>query len=137
MNTVRPNTRAAVLARDGHRCVYCGKHNSRSRKLTMDHVVPRSAGGGGTVDNLVACCRACNSLRGDGLPLETREGYDRDLLEVYVRQLREQLQRLHRQAGQPGIAGRLRRANLLREAARRFAREHNVDLELPGPTPLL
>ncbi len=55
-----PATRRGVLHRDGHRCAYCGR-----RATTVDHVHPRSRGGGNTWENLVACCLACNSLKGD------------------------------------------------------------------------
>jgi len=57
-------TRRAVFARDRHRCQYCGS----DRHLTLDHVVPRSKGGGDTWDNVVTSCAACNRKKGDRLP---------------------------------------------------------------------
>ena len=60
---LRP-TRANIMLRDEDTCQYCGKH---SRDLTLDHVVPRSRGGEGTWENLVACCRACNGRKGNRL----------------------------------------------------------------------
>ena len=48
-----------ILARDGHRCVYCGA----SDDLLVDHVIPRSRGGGNTAANLAAACRSCNSSK--------------------------------------------------------------------------
>src|SRR3954454_18262879 len=53
-----PMTRACVLRRDGRRCAYCGR-----RADTIDHVVPRSGGGGHTWENCVAPCRVCNSKK--------------------------------------------------------------------------
>ena len=53
-------SRRGVLRRDNHRCAYCTRPAS-----TVDHVVPRSRGGGNTWENLVACCRDCNNRRGD------------------------------------------------------------------------
>lgn len=53
-------TRRAVFARDGGRCVYCGKAAS-----TIDHVVPRSRGGGHTWENVVAACGRCNHVKAD------------------------------------------------------------------------
>jgi 5-methylcytosine-specific restriction endonuclease McrA len=50
-------SRHSVLARDNYTCQYCGV---RARELTIDHVVPKWAGGPHTWDNLVACCRRCN-----------------------------------------------------------------------------
>lgn len=57
-----PMTRAGVLRRDGRRCAYCGR-----RADTIDHVVPRSRGGGHTWENCVAACRTCNSKKADRL----------------------------------------------------------------------
>ena len=60
----RKITRRAVFARDNWTCQYCG---SRARP-TVDHVVPRSKGGGSTWDNIVASCAPCNRRKGDALP---------------------------------------------------------------------
>jgi len=43
-------------------CVYCGKTYELS-KLTIDHVHPRSMGGG-DLRNLVAACQSCNQRKG-------------------------------------------------------------------------
>ena len=64
--TSRRITRRALFARDGHACQYCG---SRTR-LTLDHVVPRSRGGGSTWDNVVTACSPCNLRKRDRLPHE-------------------------------------------------------------------
>src|SRR5262249_59070 len=50
-----PLTRAALMRRDNYLCGYCGH-----RAETVDHVVPRSRGGGHTWENCVASCRTCN-----------------------------------------------------------------------------
>jgi 5-methylcytosine-specific restriction endonuclease McrA len=60
----RKITRRAVFARDGWTCQYCG---SRAQ-LTVDHVIPRSKGGGSTWENIVAACAPCNRRKGDALP---------------------------------------------------------------------
>src|SRR4051794_730131 len=60
----RKTPRRAVFARDSWTCQYCG---SRSN-LTVDHVIPRSKGGGADWDNIVACCAPCNRRKGDHLP---------------------------------------------------------------------
>ncbi len=60
----RKITRRAVFARDNWTCQYCG---SRSN-LTVDHVIPRSKGGGSNWDNIVASCAPCNRRKGDSLP---------------------------------------------------------------------
>jgi 5-methylcytosine-specific restriction endonuclease McrA len=60
----RKITRRAVFARDDWTCQYCGSRN----QLTVDHVIPRSKGGGSTWDNIVAACAPCNRRKGDALP---------------------------------------------------------------------
>ncbi len=62
----RKITRRAVFARDGFRCQYCGT----SGRLTVDHVVPRSKGGGSSWDNIVTSCAPCNLRKADRLPHE-------------------------------------------------------------------
>jgi hypothetical protein len=59
--------RIAVLARDGYRCVYCGRRPP-DVQLEADHVVPRAQGGTGTDTNLVSACQDCNGGKSD-LPL--------------------------------------------------------------------
>jgi 5-methylcytosine-specific restriction endonuclease McrA len=60
----RKITRRAVFARDGWQCQYCGARTS----LTVDHVIPRSKGGGSDWENIVASCAPCNRRKGDRLP---------------------------------------------------------------------
>ena len=55
-------SRRGVFARDGYTCQYCG---TAARDLTIDHVVPKRLGGGATWENLVCCCRRCNTKKGD------------------------------------------------------------------------
>ncbi len=57
-------TRRAVFARDDWTCQYCGARSN----LTVDHVIPRSKGGGSTWENIVASCAPCNRRKGDRLP---------------------------------------------------------------------
>lgn len=57
-------SRHSILARDRYTCQYCGSQ----RDLTIDHVIPRWAGGPQSWDNLVACCRRCNLKKGDKSP---------------------------------------------------------------------
>ena len=62
-------TRAAVFTRDDFRCQYCGTRISMGTG-TRDHVQPLSRGGADTLDNVVACCKACNSRKDDRTPAE-------------------------------------------------------------------
>lgn len=54
-------SRREVFHRDHYTCQYCG---SRTRDLTIDHVVPRHRGGKHSWDNLVSACRTCNHRKG-------------------------------------------------------------------------
>ncbi|MFG3255445.1 HNH endonuclease [Streptomyces sp. NPDC048172] len=58
-----PWSRRGVLVRDQHRCAYCGR-----RATTVDHVVPRSRGGGDTWLNTVAACATDNHRKADRTP---------------------------------------------------------------------
>ncbi|OLP15769.1 HNH endonuclease [Leptolyngbya sp. 'hensonii'] len=60
---VPPVNRREVLRRDGHACQYCGS----TRKLTLDHVIPKSKGGPHTWDNVVTACEPCNLKKGNQL----------------------------------------------------------------------
>ena len=51
--------RRRVFKRDGYQCGYCGS----KRNLTIDHIIPRSKGGGNSWDNLVTCCSKCNNQK--------------------------------------------------------------------------
>ena len=62
-------SRKSILVRDGYTCQYCGRVQG-GNALTLDHVMPRSRGGGNTWENLVACCTRCNNLKADRTPEE-------------------------------------------------------------------
>jgi 5-methylcytosine-specific restriction endonuclease McrA len=62
-----PLTRRNILERDRHTCQYC---NYRGDQLTLDHVLPRSRGGGDTWENLVTACMKCNVKKGNRTPQE-------------------------------------------------------------------
>ncbi len=70
-------SRDNVYLRDGHRCQYCGVRFP-SRELTLDHVLPRSQGGGTSWTNVVAACVPCNRAKDRltpeqaGMPLLSR-----------------------------------------------------------------
>lgn len=62
-----PPVSREVFRRDDHTCQYCGS----TKRLTLDHVIPRSKGGPHTWDNVVTACETCNSTKGDRLLHET------------------------------------------------------------------
>lgn len=51
-----------VFRRDNFMCRYCG---TEKLSLTVDHLVRWEDGGPSIEENLVACCRKCNKVRGD------------------------------------------------------------------------
>jgi 5-methylcytosine-specific restriction endonuclease McrA len=59
-------SRLNIFKRDNHACQYCGS----DKDLSIDHVLPRSRGGGSSWKNLVAACKPCNSRKGDETPEE-------------------------------------------------------------------
>lgn len=63
MSDVSLRLRDRVVRRAGNRCEYCRLAQSRQEAtFHIDHVVPRSAGGPTTRDNLALACVSC-SLR--------------------------------------------------------------------------
>lgn len=61
--TVRFSTRA-LYRRDDYVCQYCGKKFSEEG-LSVDHVVPRAAGGRTSWTNCVTACLSCNNKKAD------------------------------------------------------------------------
>ena len=62
-----------LLKRDGPICHYCGqrlatepaKHGKPApNPVTLDHIVPRSMGGGNHLENFVLACPPCNQKKG-------------------------------------------------------------------------
>ena len=66
-----PLSRRNIYLRDRNICQYCGK-KFPSSELSLDHVIPRSRGGGDTWENLVCACTSCNSKKADKMPAEAR-----------------------------------------------------------------
>lgn len=68
--------------RDGKKCHYCGREVLSSDEIpnfsvlaytkgmypknlaTVDHVIPLSKGGANDLENMVVCCRECNTKKG-------------------------------------------------------------------------
>ena len=60
-------SRKSIHMRDGNKCVYCNS----TKNLTIDHIIPSSRGGGNDFLNLVCCCNACNTKKGNRTPEES------------------------------------------------------------------
>lgn len=79
--------RKVVYDRAGGLCEYCGvrtlpgAEDHHPRKATIDHLVPKSAGGSNELPNLVLACRACNQAKGSHNPFEN----DPEMMELLTR----------------------------------------------------
>ena len=56
-----------ILIRDNFTCQYCGK---KVKKLTIDHIIPKSRGGETSFENCVSSCKECNNRKGMKTPRE-------------------------------------------------------------------
>lgn len=80
---IRAERRLALYLRDGLACVYCGLdlRDAAPADVTLDHLLPRSAGGTNDATNLVTACRSCNSARGARPWVNYATGGARDRIE--------------------------------------------------------
>lgn len=64
---IKPHKRLAIYMRDAFACAYCGRdlRDAPPSDVTLDHLIPKSAGGDNAHTNLVTACRSCNSSRRD------------------------------------------------------------------------
>lgn len=62
-----PFSKKNVFVRDDFTCAYCGRTD---RRLTIDHVVPKSKGGITSFENCVASCKPCNNRKNNRTPRE-------------------------------------------------------------------
>ena len=63
--------RRNIFARDRNLCQYCGERFPSS-ELSLDHVTPRTQGGGSTWENLVCACTRCNAKKGGRTPKQAK-----------------------------------------------------------------
>ena len=65
----RPNrsvvfSRHAIIKRDSYTCQYCSRAMTEMKDITIDHIIPKVAGGNKSWLNSVTCCQPCNSRKG-------------------------------------------------------------------------
>jgi hypothetical protein len=64
----------AVAERAGERCEYChAPERVFNFAFEVEHILPRSAGGGDALDNLALACESCNLYKSD-----TTRGWDEE-----------------------------------------------------------
>jgi 5-methylcytosine-specific restriction endonuclease McrA len=64
-------SRRTLYKRDHYTCQYCGARPG-SEELSIDHVLPKSQGGGTTWENCVLACVECNSRKADKTPEQAK-----------------------------------------------------------------
>lgn len=81
-----------ILERDAHCCRYCGLDGKASFEnalvMTVDFVIPRARKGKKDPNNLVACCWACNTIKGKRIYRSFDEA------KAYVLAKREELRKM-------------------------------------------
>lgn len=82
-NWIRKERRLAIYLRDNFQCVYCGRDlkGMQPNDVTLDHLLPRCAGGTNETANLVTACKSCNSSRQDKPWIDYATGGARDRIE--------------------------------------------------------
>jgi hypothetical protein len=86
---MRITTRRQIRRRDGFSCAYCGVTEEQvGSGLTIDHFQPQVTGGEENLENLLYCCYACNSFKGDWW---NPDGVDR-ILHPFNEDIQEHLQ---------------------------------------------
>lgn len=76
----------AILARDEHRCVVCGKGRADGVELHIDHIVPKDKGGRAIIDNGQTLCAQHNFLKKN---LNATESGKRQFINLYNAAMRE------------------------------------------------
>jgi len=70
-NYVPKSVRAAVLQRDGYKCLLCGA----TQDLTIDHIVSVDKGGSSDIDNLQTLCHHCDRVAKSMSSVDFRKPY--------------------------------------------------------------
>lgn len=88
--------RRNVFIRDSFKCQYC-KQKFPTEKLTWDHVVPKSKGGGASWNNLVTACYACNTRKSDNdMPVPESDPYQPSFTEIIAKTIPQTVQVYHK-----------------------------------------
>jgi 5-methylcytosine-specific restriction endonuclease McrA len=105
-----------IIERDGAHCAWCGAARWR-RDLTIEHVLPRSAGGVTTPDNALVACRRCNRARGSRPVVAYVRSLRAQGIEPVVPAIRRALERLSASGRRRHRAYGERQLELLRRVA--------------------
>ena len=66
LHTCSPNEdkrlwRTSIKEKWNHKCAYCG---TKSKPLSLDHIVPQCKGGNDHITNVLCACTSCNHSKG-------------------------------------------------------------------------
>jgi len=86
-----PWSKNSISVRDGYTCQYCGAEISR-KKVTVDHVIPKSQGGKNSWENTVCCCFSCNNKKDNKTPTQAgmsllRKPYQPTIMEFLMQKI--------------------------------------------------
>lgn len=59
--------RKYLYEREGHQCYHCGKQ-LKPNQVSVDHYLPKCAGGSNDLYNLVCSCKRCNRYKKSAIP---------------------------------------------------------------------
>jgi len=84
------NIRERLFEESAHCCIYCG-HPLTLETMEVDHIVPRSLGGGNNITNKVCACPRCNAQKDDKeiteflktMPRKKRHAYENRLENLF------------------------------------------------------
>ena len=88
----------AILARDNHRCVECGRGKEHGIDLHIDHIVPKDKGGRAIIDNGQTLCSEHNFLKKNLNATESGKRLFIRLYEAAKRENNAKILRFSRQA---------------------------------------
>lgn len=69
--------RRSIWKRDNFTCQYCGRKPPQD-ECTLDHILPKSLGGGTSWHNCVLACYQCNSQKADRRPEDAYKPKDKE-----------------------------------------------------------
>jgi hypothetical protein len=113
--TLTAKIRLEIYNRDGYICQYCGDNlKDEPRQISLDHIIPLTQYGSNAKDNLVTCCKSCNSRKKNRTPVEAGMSF---------------INGRHVIEGQPGVnAGSLIGSPKLKESKLKEANLKNLSL---------
>ncbi len=126
--------RAYLLEKWHRRCAYC---QQSSRKLQVEHLIPKSRGGSDRLSNLVLACETCNQQKGDrtakefGFPHLMEQAKASLVGAAVMNATRWSLYRALQQSGLPVEVGTGGRTSYHR-ASRNLPKAHWIDAALVG-----